>query len=1171
MSDLWDAPGSYPATPTIESDEGYPIYTGYASTPVYYAVGPTRPAQQILGVDFYDGPDKTERADMESVEGGRFNDMRRVMYRAQRRLWVLNYLAALWPAWWDSIYNADDEIGNNFANIYTFQPASGQGTTIEIQWSDDPLAADARQLYHEQGYSPIHPGCVAMVDATGWEGMAIVTDVEFLGFAAGVHKARLTLHRPLNATAAGLVRVVIESKPDVLPHYALRIDDADAHEDYPQCRHAIKTFSQTWSTLKAQYPTLPTVAGIYGSWFCDRLDRSDVDLSQFAADQGRCNNTDCPYYEAHIPWYPYAGDDFTNFWLGRGRYIHEGVAGGFALPAPESVVRLGKDTFTGLGALIGLPCGYFPSFSGYNFSVGGGAAYLARKDYYGIGDLFFRTGETTAEGYDEFLNFMQIQAQRVTDGDLEHDNVGVIQGHSVVTKRDPGGGLGYATRTLQATAPGYDFERTVGVRRLGRMDLAEDSEATGYGNSMVQRVRPRKYTSAEFSLPYVHPDGTLGNANGETVLWFQSTPQAFANVSAADAFSYDLTWNVPHFGETVRNPATARSKGGSVAAASITFPLGYPSAVLRADFKTGATPIVYGGSAGPPPVEPTVQSATCGGNLVRSMLSREILNPAAGRAIGDRQTGLCPGDTVRFDTGVIADLDITCIRAEAFGGDSDPGATTQPNPAAPGVPDYVANNYDVMDRAWFALDGYNGRIVKKFAGDGGFAGGDVQLTRVSHSAVGPPTVRDTGASTGYEPNLYRVNAAGATTLLTDGTDYVWDPNTGTFYLDSSGWGAGPWRLHFTGYVNERRRSYVCEDAEACDAGLSTIVNNDAYIEDGQIVVAEHIALCLVKKSDQSINSTTIPMDVFGAYDSPTWQSFNWPSRPLQPYFDTDVYEIQWRKYNWLPYSSVAIMGDTKHYIIAENNSNSGVGNPGDARFMDFRYLSWIWTLRPPARWAKDQIQSALLDVDFGDTGFNADAYTAQYNCTVTGPGAGDAWELGTQTQATTFDIALGLYKITTAGDGQLSFTPIQRGGLATLTKIAVSGDDHFRGTVDVTDAVKALYDHYFTLAANEELALMFVGDAVGGGAGLGISEQLTGWAGPWSGTWDGAYTGDWIFPAGEAAGTFTAFAKAAKYITAKSISFETLRIQADPDELDVNYQFTSDGHSHGPDPMIRSR
>jgi len=526
--DVWNVPGSYPATPAPHATEGFLNFSGFTATPVYYEEAGIRAAKQILGCDYYDGAVKTTRLDVEDVEAGRFDDARRLMYDAYKRLNVLAFLLGNWPYGWSSLYNGTDEIGLNYGWYHSFA-ADGKGTTVYINWTDSGADTDARKMMLNSSYCPVHPGCVAVQSLNTSYGMAIVTAVNFLGQAGTTHRAKLTLHRPLDADTGGRLWIILDDKLDVLPAFPLRVSDSDLTVP-KQCKHAIFVDHTVYSSFKSAYPTLPACSGIHGQWFCGKLDQAAVDLSYFVAHSGRCHNTACPLWEPQAAWYPGDGEAYTKFWLARGRYIVELWPGALQDEELMNLVKLGKDDFTGLGALLGWPIGYW--------STGRGASvYIEDKIYSGIGGLLFLTGNTTAAGYLEMLNWDQIQTQRVADGDPEDDNVGIIEGLEVVTKADPAGGASYASRELKTDRPGYDFERSVGVRRLGHIGMGQDSVPAGAGLNGVQCIRPRKFTSAEFALPYVHPNGSLTNDNGETRLTFFAEAQSIGSVDSGDEFS----------------------------------------------------------------------------------------------------------------------------------------------------------------------------------------------------------------------------------------------------------------------------------------------------------------------------------------------------------------------------------------------------------------------------------------------------------------------------------------------------------------------------------------------------------------------------------------------------------------------------------------------------------
>ena len=1245
MPDVWDVPASYPTTPGLESGEGLPNAPGYDESHVYDQAG-ARAITQLQGTNYQTGGVTQEPED---IEGGRFNEMRRMMYDAYKRLWEAQFLAGLWPYAYINgwlVTGEEEDIGFNYTYTHEFE-AYGSGTAVTIKWNpDDPLQADARALpkpYGPTGSCCVHPGIVAADERNGTYGLAIITDGRFVGSTPdGYNHLQLDLHRPLKPSREGKIWLFVQEKLPPFPPFTLRIDDADAKTP-PQCKHAIKTFHTFYSTFKTYYASAPACAGILDDWFCAKLDQDGVDLSRFVEEGGRCNNTHCPYYRRQTPWYPGTGSPgtvatsisadtvevggivyecilshtsgtwatdlandywqvsaetsgdawvtatvylqestryspgntdnaFSKFFLSRGSYMRDLTPGGWA--EGHEFLRIGLDDWEGLFTMIGLPIGYWPQSVG-SIDVGG-SAILTRRDYRGVGLFLKRTEEAT--GYDTFTNWYQDVKTIDADGDEPTDNVGLLEDLEVVDKHDPAGGNGPGASDLLTTRPGYDYERTVGIGRSQHIGTTEMREVSGPGIGMRQRVKQSKYTSPSFqAAPFVRNSQT--DDWGQTTLAMYDTPQ---ELSEDTSFEFDLVWEIPRYGERVNYAATRRTKpvSGSIGAWDIT------GDVLRVEFNLGAIQVCSGGSKGglwpATYIPPDYYDCHCAGNVVKIANAIEIINPAAGnRVLGDRQSGLYPGDTMTLDVPALRDVAITCVWAKGMAGVPVTVGVTQPFSGAPGIMDYVDANWNKRDVAYFALEGRGGELIREwFVRGGALALGDVPIDKIAHSAISPPQITATGVSTSYEPVLKRTEDGTTTTTLTAGTDYVYDPTDGKFYVDTSGWAAGhTWHLHFEGYVMDARKTYPCEDAKACREALKQVltpaVGDGAFVSHSGLFTQEQIAICTVRKSDNAIMVAYVLSGPFTNNGYPTYASFAWPGRPQVmhvPYHDTSLYEIQWRKIDWVAagYGTTALMGDDSVYTSVGQNSHSGWTNPATALESRFNYRSWMWRLDLPQAWAAGQIKKALVNVDLGSGGLNATAYAGAYSCTITGTGPLDAWEVGTLTALETVPISIGVYKVTTAADESLSFVSLGRGVLANLTKVTTGGDDYLQGTVDITVPLKAAYNYYFTLADNEEIVLMLVGDATGGGAALGVWEQFTGWTGPWTGTWDGGYTGQWEWPVAPETpqGTFSSFSKSCKYIEAGAIALETVHLQMDWAGMGaINYPINAEGHSHGPNIM----
>ena len=103
------------------------------------------------------------------------------------------------------------------------------------------------------------------------------------------------------------------------------------------------------------------------------------------------------------------------------------------------------------------------------------------------------------------------------------------------------------------------------------------------------------------------------------------------------------------------------------------------------------------------------------------------------------------------------DVGLTCVSAKAFAGSVDPAAVA-PNVGAPGVPQYVRDNYNKRDVAIFEISGQNGEVIKDFVTGIGASEQDIPIDYVAHGAVAPPQFAANGlAATGYDPVLKKTS------------------------------------------------------------------------------------------------------------------------------------------------------------------------------------------------------------------------------------------------------------------------------------------------------------------------------------------------------------------------------------------------------------------------------
>ena len=804
---IYESPVSQPVTPPFETDEGYPVPPAVTTTLVLKNIPSgfpdVREVKRFKEIAFYDGADPATFA---QVEGGRFNETRRMIYRAYQRFARFLFLHIGIVDWEASpVFAADYDVEGSptalLGKAWEFDAANvagvGNENLILITWTDadagTPSINNARALARVsdgKALSSIQIGDMVVDQRAGEYGQAQILDIEYHGAAGDDHTATLTLNKPLLAAREDKVWIARSNLQYNFPPLSLNFEAA-------VCKHAIRREDNTFPSYKIAYPSEYVVDGIDGVWHCAKMNDSDALLSEFEA---FCSNTSCPVYSVHVPYLPLAYD-IGEWWLSRGWYLKEvSITGGGA----SSNFRKGLENFPGILQLGGVLNG-FDVFSNR----------LRSKDSMYLGVLKWATGNTTADGYTEFLDFAAIQVAREATSSEADAGTFLDVFTSGPDKYDPAGGLSSASRLLVDDAdrtPGNDLSKRMGVRRIITRTLSQDEmdegmsyadkgTIAGLGTGDVQRVRPVRRTSYPFTL------GVVNTLRGtRTLLDSYATPQTLP----ASGEAYDVSWIVPRYSDNAKAPQTRLVKNSVTGvAANISFDGNF----MTVEFAMTDYDLSRPNTLGQPDI---VDTASMGGGYVVSDLAHVIRNPGDGSGVqymGDPENKIYPGDMIFFDVEAIRDIGITCVSAKAFSGSVD-AAAVAPHASAPGVPEYVRTNYAKRDVAIFHLSPENGEAIRQYVVSVGASEQAIPIDYVAHSAVAPPIVDADLNPTGYAPTLKKTyKTTGATTTVPT-NEYVWEPNTGGFYIDTTGWAAGDYVLFTQMWVFDARKIYPCSISSA---------------------------------------------------------------------------------------------------------------------------------------------------------------------------------------------------------------------------------------------------------------------------------------------------------------------------------------------------------------------
>lgn len=786
--EIWTPPGAYPASPSVDGDEGFPIWPGYSGSAIYHDTGLCREAKRIEGVRFI------PHSDPWTVEGAVTNDAMKILFRAMRRAARLEQLLTGLSGL------AAGMAGDGYPNfnVVLEATASGSGTSIPLTWpsGDGPSNLGFNP---DSGSAAIQPFLwFASPTSDGSICLSQVMDFAFTGTNSGT----LSLLKPIDASA-GTIYLIREYPVAAWPTFNLRLDE-DEVTDPLRCAYCVKLEHSIFSSFKTYFPDAYCSDGIDGAWYCVKMNAAAPapDMSEFhavsAENPGGCSNTDCPLYMAHVASIPLTETAIRAALLGGGLYLKT------TMPGPIQV--LGRNGILGLFAAMGFRIGYSPS-GATNPQIG----------WVGRGALKQATGETVL-GWEAYRTWDEWQTYRVANSLLEQDAVGDYCTGALIAKQDP---LGGAFNDDAARTPGAAFEKWIGLRRIGQAGYDSSWTLSGNGDAEIQRVRPRRYSSPWLTLP--HAAGT--ETDDETSVAFLASPVTIG------AVEYDIAWTRPRFGETTAAPETPAAKsGGTVANGSLLY-----TNRLYVEFALGELNLVKddGGT----------DTFDCAGNVVRGDNAWEPYGEGASRGFGDRQSGLFPGDIVTFAAEAVAGLKCVVLSAQAFGGSADTGATA-PNAGTPRVPQYVRDNYNKRDCATIGLFGLAGQTVYAWVDGGGLAS-PVALATHTRGPASPPPIDYEGFATAYAAPVVKYIAQGGSsaTALTVTTDYVDDPTAGILYLRSAALPAsGTVRLYYDGWAVRIVRDYIVETAEAFDAAVEFACQRWATLElptPGSLTVYTH--------------------------------------------------------------------------------------------------------------------------------------------------------------------------------------------------------------------------------------------------------------------------------------------------------------------------------------------
>lgn len=794
-------------------------------------------AQRLIRHNYYDalgGP-----ASDEILRGPRHRNVTRRIYNLVRSWWYYlgltgEHTRAWYPGW---LAGGDGYI--NYTLTYGYS-ASGSGTSITISWAARGASNDPRALSHwpnwsdsgveylgpgngywnngEQVYpqdlhyaaTSLEVGSLVLDERNGWAGAATLLDWKQTSDTS----ALLYLDRPL-ANPIFQVWVFREQVLPALP--VMPLWPSPVERTSPMwCRWATQTDRQCVASLANAAPTLPASTAIYATydgatltdcWYCAKADQVNVDFSLFRTHQGKCRNTACPYYEALTFAHCTTPDGWTWQQLmgyliaSPGVYTRQppNMAGGLSL-------TLGRNGWTGPLASAGA--------MGQNYYQRDLGLASQRFDANGI---IRRKNGTLASGFARLENVDEAVGRYLEGGAApNNDRNGLLEEIARVaslaplSRRSQSGGASPTDRGLVALEPGASWLSIVNVDRPPSVECGE-GDKTPATAPYTQRVRPRVCVSSTIALPATRVDAQgvdefsyRGTTYRNTAWRTWATPQS----SFGGAFSYDLVFAIPRFGENASAPTTRYEK--AVDAANV-YQVPQDGPTWWIEFEIGSDTAAYRGLD----LSYLTWPISLGGNVVGGPLWQRNNSPAAARRYGDPERLLYPGDTIQFadaDDNLLPPVIVTY--AKAFGGqdwqlpDATEITTPTGQPLGCGALQMPFTPFGLGDRIEVAVRCAEMSEAEFIAA---LQAGGCKIHKVWHGAVAPVAAE-------YAPAFSAINLdTEAVVELVDGTDYKWDPATGKCYLNSSAWAAGNWRVRLDGYTFDCRQVMRYSDVDALEA------------------------------------------------------------------------------------------------------------------------------------------------------------------------------------------------------------------------------------------------------------------------------------------------------------------------------------------------------------------
>lgn len=1064
---IYDSPENQPVSPLFEANEGYPLPPGVTPVQVFKNTPPgfpnVREVKRVDRIHYYDGG---EIASFEVVEGGRNNDTTRMTYRQYQRFMRFLFLHIGIVDWEASPTFAADYDVDGFPTAllgkaweFDAENVAGGGNEkkVLITWTDadagTPSINNARALARESDGKPlssIQVGDMVVDVREGTWGQAQILNIEYHAPSGDDHTATLTLNKQINAAREDKVWTARSNLPYFMPPISLQFET-------PVCKNAIRRADTTLSSYKTAYPSAYVSDGISGEWHCARMTNPAALIGTFEPFHV---NTDCPLYEAHTPYLPLARH-ISAWWTERGWYLKMvSLLGG----SSDANFRKGLENFPGIFQLCGVRNG-FNSFSNS----------IRPKDTLFPGVLRFDTGGTTVNGFREFLNFFEIQAAHVSAAEDESD-AGTFMEIMTGTpdKYDPAGGVSAASRLLiddPDRTPGNTLAQNMAVRRImsralqqGEMDpglsYGDIGSLSGQGTGQVQRVRPVRRASVAFTK------GTPNTIRGtQTVLDVFATPQTLP----ASGETFDIQWVMPRFSDEALTPSERSGKGSFPNAANISFTGNLMTVEFGMQTYNLSRPAAD-------PLPDIFNEAKIGGGAVASDIARVLLNPGDGDGVqfmGDPERRIFPGDSIAFDDDAVRDITLTCLSAKAFSGSVDPAAIP-PHVGAPGIPQFVRDNGNKRDVAIFALSPENGEAIRQFVVGVGGSEQNIPVDYVAHAAVAPPIFDVDLNDTLYTPVLKKTLKSSGVTSVVPTNEYLWEPNGGGFYIDSSGWAAGDYVLFAEMWVFDARKVYPCEVSLAYESLI-----------DGLCGLYYETTLSLEPAGFELLVDTAKPETLGPVYSIELDRDDSVP--PFVPYeLSTASFAVNQSDFPRAAITRTYVSPAAPASFAVGSSPSSFLDNPPDSR-PHFGYENTMQaysfsSLADIGRWRSEDIEEALIEISFEEgviteTWFDREFFAEDP----------DVEDSGSSTLSST-NLVVNLLTKTSGDDYDLQGTGISVP--APVTIIDIGGDDFLNGTVDITNLLKYVIDNAHV--ENIEFLLM-VGAGIMPVGPLSVPDLAVGW------------------------------------------------------------------------------